>query len=69
MKKITITVDDATLANLEVLRYYYPYSNNSALIRKAIDRLGESIRATGGYDDAVCQYRDNHPELFGGSGA
>ena len=67
MKKITITVDDATLANLEVLRYYYPYSNNSALIRKAIDRLEESIRFTGGYDDAVHQYRENHPELFGGS--
>lgn len=50
MKKITITVDDATLANLEVLRCYYPFSNNSALIRKAIDRLVESIRATGGYD-------------------
>lgn len=69
MKKITITVDDATLANLEILRYYYPYSNNSALIRKAIDRLEESIRATSGYDVAVCQYRANHLELFGGSGA
>lgn len=67
MKKITITVDDSTLTNLEVLRYYYPYSNNSALIRKAIDRLEESIRGTGGYDDAVHKYRMNHPEFFGGS--
>lgn len=67
MKKITITVDDVTLANLEVLRYYYPYSTNSALIRKAIDRLEESIRLTGGYDDAVQKYCANHPELFGGS--
>lgn len=67
MKKITITVDDITLANLEVLRYYYPYSNNSALIRKAIDRLEESIRLTDGYDDAVQKYCDNHPELFGGA--
>ena len=67
MKKITITVDDITLAHLEVLRYFYPYSNNSALIRKAVDRLEESIRGTGGFDDAVRKYRDNHPELFGGS--
>ena len=67
MKKITITVDEVTLVHLGILRYYYPYSNNSALIRKAIDRLEESIRATGGYDDAVRQYRENHPELFGGS--
>lgn len=66
MKKITITVDDTTLANLEILRYYFPFSNNSALIRKAIDRLEESIRLTGGYDDAILQYRENHPELFGG---
>ena len=66
MKKITITVDDITLANLEVLRYYYPYSNNSALVRKAIDRLEYSIRLTGGYDDAVSKYLKNHPELLGG---
>ncbi len=67
MKKITITVDDNTLTNLELLRYYYPYSNNSALIRKAIDRLEESIRATGGYDEALHKYYAAHPELFGGS--
>ncbi len=67
MKKITITVDDTTLANLEILRHYYPYSNNSALIRRAIERLEESIRLTGGYDDAVRKYRENHPER--GSGA
>lgn len=68
MKKITITVDDTTLAYLEVLRYYFS-SNNSALIRRAIDDLEESIRETGGYDRAVSMYRDNHPELFGGYGA
>lgn len=67
MKKITITVDDSTLANLEVLRYYYPYSNNSALIRKAIEHLEESIRLTGGYDDAARRYRENHSDLFGGT--
>lgn len=69
MKKITITVDDATLTNLEILRYYYFWSNNSALIRKAIDDLEQSIRGTADYDIAVQRYRDNHPELFGGSGA
>lgn len=68
MKKITITVDDTMLANLEVLRYYYPYSNNSALIRKAVSLLEESIRGTDGFNAAVCMYRANHPELFRGSG-
>ena len=65
MKKITITVDDATLANLEILRYYF-WSNNSSLIRRAISELYASIYTTDGYDDAVRQYRENHPELFGG---
>ena len=69
MKKITITVDDITLVNLEILRYYYPFSSNSALIRNAIARLEESIRLTADYDIAVQRYRDNHPEMFGGSGA
>lgn len=66
MKKITITVDDATLQHLELLRYYYPYSNNSALIRVAIDRFDDYTRSLDGYDDAVHKYRMNHPELFGG---
>ena len=69
MKKITITVDDIALEKLEILSYYYPFSNKSALIRKAIDHIEGSIRTTDGYDDAVRQYRENHPELFGGSGA
>ena len=66
MKKITITVDDTTLAHLEILRNYYFWSNNSALIRKAVDDLEESIRGTADYDIAVQKYRANHPELFGG---
>lgn len=66
MKKITITVDDMTLARLEILRNYYFWSNNSALIRKAVDDLEASIRATSDYDIAVQKYRANHPELFGG---
>ena len=64
MKKITITVDAETLVRLEILRYYYPYSNISALIRDGVHFLEKSIRLTGGYDDAVRQYRENHPELF-----
>lgn len=68
MKKITITVDDNTLANLEVLRYYY-HSNNSSLIRWAIYEMELKIRGTGGHRDAVDKYMANHPELFGGSGA
>ena len=65
MKKITITVDAVTLAHLELLRYYFS-SNNSALVRRAIDDLEESIRGTDGHDRAVRMYRENHPELFGG---
>ena len=68
MKKITITVDAATLANLEILRYYF-WSNNSSLVRRAIFDLYASIYTTDGYDDAIRKYRENHPELFGGSGA
>lgn len=66
MKKITITVDDTTLAHLELLRYYFS-SNNSALVRRAIDDLEESIRGTVGHDRVVRMYREKHPELFGGS--
>ena len=65
MKKITITVDAATLASLEILRYYF-WSNNSSLVRRAISDLEASIRNTDGYDDAVHKYRMNHPEFFGG---
>lgn len=67
MKKITITVDDTTLANLEVLRYYY-HNNNSALIRWAIYEMELKIRGTGGHREAAEKYMANHPELFG-SGA
>lgn len=68
MKKITITVDDTTLANLEVLRYYY-HSYNSSLIRWSIQLMEEKIRGTAGHYEAVEKYKANHPELFGGSGA
>ena len=68
MKKITITVDAATLASLEILRYYY-HSYNSSLIRWAIQLMEEKIRGTGGYYEAVEKYKAAHPELFGGSGA
>lgn len=67
MKKITITVDDSTLANLEVLRYYY-HSYNSNLIRWAIYLTVDKIRGTDCYLEAVEKYKANHPELFG-SGA
>lgn len=65
MKKITITVDDTTLVRLELLRYYFS-SNNSALIRRAIDDLEESICETDGYERVVRMYRENHPGEFGG---
>ncbi len=63
MKKITITVDDATLANLEILRYYY-HSNNSSLIRAAINEMELKIRGTGGHLEAVDKYIANHPEFL-----
>lgn len=66
MKKITITVDDATLARLEILRSYY-WSNNSALIRKAIYDLDKSIRGNVDYYIFEDDCRAKHPELFGGS--
>lgn len=66
MKKITITVDAATLASLEILRNYF-WSNNSSLIRRAISNLEASIRTTDGYDEALQKYYAAHPELFGGS--
>lgn len=65
MKRITITVDDTSLVQLELLRYYFS-SNNSALVRRAIDDLEESIRGTDGHDRAVRMYRENHPGEFGG---
>lgn len=67
MKKITITVDDDTLANLEVLRYYY-HSNNSSLIRWAIYEMELKTRGTAGHRAAADKYIANHPELLG-SGA
>lgn len=66
MKKITITVDETTLAHLELLRYYFS-SNNSALVRRSIDDLAASIRGTCGFDRAVSIYRDHHSDS--GSGA
>ena len=65
MKKITITVDDATLASLEILRYYF-WSNNSSLVRRAISNLEASIRTIDGYNEALHRYYAAHPELFGG---
>lgn len=65
MKKITITVDDATLARLEILRSYY-CPNTSALIRKAIRDLDKSIRGNIDYYIFEDECRANHPELFGG---
>lgn len=65
MKKITVTVDDATLVSLEILRYYF-WSNNSSLVRRAISELAASIRTTAGYDGALHRYYAAHPELFGG---
>lgn len=67
MKKITITVDEVTLAKLEILRNFY-WSNNSSVIRRAVNDLENSIRDTAGYDVAVREYQSKHPELFG-SGA
>ena len=64
MKKITITVDDDTLARLEILRSYY-WSNNSALIRRAVYDLHESIRGNVDYYIFADEYRANHAELFG----
>lgn len=61
MKKITITVDETTLAHLELLRYYFS-SNNSAIIRRAIDDFEESIRGTGGYDRAVRLFFKNNSD-------
>lgn len=66
MKKITITVDEVTLAKLEILCYYF-WSNNSSLVRRAISDLEASICATAGYDEALNKYYAAHPELFGGS--
>ena len=51
MKKITITVNAATLASLEILRYYF-WSNNSSLVRRAISDLEASIRTAPGYEEA-----------------
>lgn len=67
MKKITITVNAATLASLEILRYYF-WSNNSSLVRRAISDLEASIRTAPGYEEALNKYYAAHPELFGGSG-
>lgn len=67
MKKITITVDEVTLAKLEILRNYY-WSNSSSVIRRAVNDLENSICDTAGYDVAVREYQAKHPELFG-SGA
>lgn len=64
MKKITISVDDVTLAHLEVLRYCLA-GNNSAIIRKAVDKFEESMRGTYGYKEAIEKYRAAHPEQFG----
>lgn len=63
MKKITICVDDTTLARLEVLRYYFS-STNSALIRRAVYNFEESIRGTSGYIRAVDMYHRAHSDDF-----
>lgn len=58
MKRITITVDDDTLANLKILRYYY-HSNNSSLIRWAVAQMVSKIFGTAGYHEAVEKYKSN----------